>query len=134
MRHLALAAVLILSADLAAAPVPKELKRRPDAERLQGVWIIPPSLRWYFKGDKLYSGGLNTTDNLGTEYGIVLRPELAPTQMDITQNGRIICTGIYKFDGEALHITYVHSGERPADFAPAPGRSIHVLIRSPEAK
>lgn len=134
MRTLASAAILILCADLAAAPVPKELKRRPDAERMQGVWIIQPQLRWYFNGDKLYSGGTNTTDNLGTEYGIVLRPELIPAQMDIAQNGRTICTGIYKFEGESLHITYVHIGQRPTDFAPAPGRSIHVLIRSPEAK
>jgi uncharacterized protein (TIGR03067 family) len=134
VRHLALAAVLILGADVASAPVPKELKRRPDVERMQGVWIIQPSLRWYFKGDKLYSGGTDTAGNLGTEYGIVLRSELAPAQMDILQNGRIICTGIYKFEGESLHITYVHSGERPKDFAPAPGRSIHVLLPSPEAK
>ena len=134
MRILASVAILFLGTSLAAAPVPKELKRRPDTVRMQGVWIIPPQLRWYFKGDKLYSGGTDTADNLGTEYGIVLRPDSAPSQMDITQHGRVICTGIYKFDGDALHITYVHSGLRPTDFAPAPGRSIHVLVPLPEAK
>ena len=143
MRISAFALTLVLGASLAAAPVPKELKLRPDAERICGVWTYEFYMngeakggggRWYFTREKLYSGGTNTTDALGTEYGIVLRPELSPGQMDIAQNGNIVCSGIYKFEGEDLFIAYVHTGERPKDFNTAAGRSILKLKRASEAK
>ena len=143
MRTLAFTLILLFGAGASAAPVPKELKQRPDAERILGLWIYDSidtgngqaasAGRWIFKPNKLYAGGTNTTDNQGVEYGIILRSELAPTQLDITQGGRVICTGICKFEGEELHISYVHNGERPKDYASAPGRTVLKLKRGPEA-
>ena len=72
MRLLSTIALLILVAALSAAPVPKELKVRPDAERIQGVWIVTQGqpgakgYRWTFEGEKLFAGG--TPDTKGIEY------------------------------------------------------------------
>ncbi len=146
MRILTFAAILLLGAPLAAAPVPKELKRKPDSERICGLWIYDridtgngvtnQSGRWIFRPGKLYAGGTDTAENLGSEYGIVLRPALAsePCQMDITQGGRPTCFGVYKFEGEELHISYVHTGDRPKDFNSAPARTVLKLKLVPESK
>lgn len=129
-----------------AAPVPKEVKRPSDAIRIQGLWMYDnydagngargTGGRWYFEKEKMYSGGQNITDKKGTPYGIVLRIEASPSQMDITaDNGPVICNGIYKFDGEDLHIAYVGNGvERPKDYAPANGKTIIVFKRVSEDK
>ena len=136
MRISAFALTLLLGANLAAAPVPKELKRRPDAVRIQGIWMFDPptSTRWYFNGDKLYSYEKENSDNLGTEYGILLSPEHSPGRLDITEKGRVICTGIYKFDGDSLTLCYVSQGERPVDFQDTPTRTIRRFHRDPDSK
>ncbi len=132
-----LALVLVTAGSAQAAPVPKELKRT-DAERMQGVWVVvlgratnAPELRWYFRGDKLYSGGSNTTEDPGTEFGITLRPELSPAQVDFTKGGVPRGVGIYRFVGEELQFSFVQNGERPKDFE-SPQKWI--LKRVPEAK
>lgn len=128
-----------------AAPVPKESKQKPDAERIQGVWDFEfydiggakrTGTRWFFDKDKMYSGGVNTTDNKGTEYGIVLRPVTSPAQMDYRQEGvqGLACCGIYKFVGDDLHIAYYSGAERPKDFSSAAGKHVIILKRVPEPK
>ena len=146
MTMRAFAVLLWIASPALAAPVPKEVKRPSDAIRIQGLWAYDTydagngargtSGRWYFEKEKMYSGGQNTTDKKGTAYGIVLRIDTTPSQMDITtDNGPLICNGIYKFDGDELHIAYVGNGvERPKDFASANGKTIIAFKRVPEEK
>ncbi len=142
MRALAFALVFA-SMPALAAPVPKELKTRPDAERMQGVWDFETyddggrthkGTRWYFEKDKMYSGGTDTADDKGWENGIVLRPEANPPEMDIVYTTGPVCQGVYKFVGEELHIAYVHGAVRPTDFASAPGKDVMVMKRGPDVK
>lgn len=134
------------TATASAAPVPRELKAKPDAERILGLWLYDNydmgngvngnAGRWLFVKDRMYSGGTNTTDQKGTEYGIALRTESTPRQMDISnREGGIICSGIYKFEGDVLHIAYVHgNSDRPKDYASANGKTVIVFKRGAETK
>ena len=124
-----------------AAPVPKELKTRPDAARIQGLWVFEvydmggkeaKGTRWYFEEDKMYSGGLNTTDNKGAMYTIALRPEMRPAEMDILVNGTINCRGIYEFVGDDLRIAYYQGNQRPTEYSSAPQKAVIVMKRAPE--
>ena len=141
-----LVVVLLGSVTALAAPVPKELKKKPDAERILGVWAYDSSDlngakgaggRWYFNGDKLYSGGSNTTDARGSEYGVSLRSDQSPTHLDISMNNAPLCVGIYKFVGDDLHLAYVSSSskaERPKNFDSADGKTVMSFKRVPEPK
>ena len=137
MRLLSTIALLILVAALSAAPVPKELKVRPDAERIQGVWIVTQGqpgakgYRWTFEGEKLFAGG--TPDTKGIEYTYTLRSGSPLTEFDILRDGRISHYGVYKFVGDELHLAY-HSNERPTDFTEGGGRHLHILRRFAEVK
>lgn len=126
-------AVLICSvfaASLSAAPVPKELKRKSDTERIQGVWCVEGAgTRWYFTGEKLFAGGTNTTDAKGQEYGIALRAKGPLLEMDLSNPGGITHRGIYKFVDDDIHIAYLAGDERPADFEHG---TRHVLKRTAE--
>lgn len=134
--------VAILAGLASAAPVPKELKNRPDEERIQGLWAFElydmggkeaKGTRWYFEKDKMYSGGLNTTDNKGAMYTIALRTEMRPAEMDILVNETIICRGIYEFAGDDLRIAYYQGPQRPTDYSSAPGKAVIVMKRSRES-
>ena len=51
-----------LAGSASAAPVPKELKHRPNAQRMQGLWMAhnpdgSQAGRWYFTGEILFAGG-----------------------------------------------------------------------------
>ena len=72
LRTLLIFAVSIAS--VSAAPVPKELKRSTEIERMQGVWKEEKGMRWFFDGEKLYVGGTDTTGNKGKSYALTLRP------------------------------------------------------------
>ena len=130
-RFLTLSVLLALSAEVSAAPVPKELKRPSEAERMRGVWMadgIAP-LRWYFDGDTLYVGGSNTTDNKGMDYALASRSG----DLDFGGGNRSQYYGIYKFEGNDLRFAY-KVDERPKDFTPRPGEFHHVLKPVPETK
>ena len=127
-RILALSVLLTLSAEVPAAPVPKELKQKSNVERMQGVWMADGTapLRWYFDGETLYVGGTNTTDNKGMDYALTSRSG----ELDFGGGNRFQYYGIFKFEGDALRLAY-HGGERPKDFTPRPGEFHHVLKRLP---
>jgi len=117
-----------------AAPVPKEVKRRPDVERMRGLWKEASGTRWFFDGDKLYAGGQDTTVNKGIEYDIPLRPNLVPPEFDLVVKGTIQYRGIYKFvDGE-LCISYSSTPTPPTDFEQTNGTYLHILKRDGEEK
>lgn len=138
MRSFALACVLALLPGLRAAPVPKELKTKSDAERLQGVWLVTvgepgaKGYRWTFEGEKLFAGG--NADTKGLEYGLALRINNSVREFDISRDGRISHVGIYKFVGDELHVAY-HNHERPTVFSTAAGKNhIHVMKPLLESK
>jgi len=57
-KLLASIVLLAIGSGLLAAPVPKELKKSADAERMQGVWFIETiegETRWLFRDGKFYS-------------------------------------------------------------------------------
>ncbi len=121
----------VFAASVAAAPVPKELKHKSDAERIRGAWVVEGGgTRWYFAGEKLFAGGANTTDNKGMEYGVVLRTDGAIREIDLSR-GEITHRGIYKFVDDDIHIAYLAGDQRPADFEHG---TRHVLKRVAEVK
>ncbi len=122
-----------------AAPVPKELKHRPDAQRMQGLWIAhnpdgSQAGRWYFTDEKLFAGGSDTTDNKGHEYAITLRAGAEFTEIDIANSGGLAFTGVYKFVGEELHVAYRSGADRAKAFNAGGGANVHILKRLPEGK
>lgn len=126
---------LVSVASAVAAPVPKELKQKPDNSRMRGVWKEADGTRWYFDGEKLYAGGQNTTTNKGIEYDMPLRPNLVPPEFDLMVMGKIQYSGIYKFSGDdELLITYCRTNQaRPTDIAQA-NANRHTLKREGEEK
>ena len=138
MNLRSLLAIVICAASSIAAPVPKELKRNGDAERLQGVWLVtvgePGSkgYRWTFEGEKLFAGG--NADTKGIEYGLALRMNGSVREFDLSRDGRISHIGICKFIGDELHVVY-HNHERPTEFSTAGGKNhLHVLKPFLESK
>ena len=116
-----------------AAPVPKEVKQRPDVERMRGVWKEANGTRWFFDGEKLYAGGQDTTVNKGIEYDIPLRPDLVPPEFDLVAHGTIQFRGIYKFTDGELRIAYSNNQQRPTDVEQASAFR-HTLKRDGEEK
>ena len=62
MKLRTLVCVVLATASAFAAPVPKELKHRPNAQRMQGLWMAhnpdgSQAGRWYFTGEILFAGG-----------------------------------------------------------------------------
>ncbi len=130
---------VICAAPSIAAPVPKELKHRPDSQRMQGVWMShnpdgSPMGRWYFTGEKLFAGGSNTTDQKGYEYAITLRPGSEQAEFDLATAGSMAFLGIYKFAGEELHVAYRSGADRAKSFETGSGGHHHILRRLPEGK
>ena len=142
MRALAFAVVFAAWPIAPAAPVPKETKK-PDVERILGIWTfdshhngdpLGPAGRWYFEADKLYTNGTDTTDQKGTPYGITLRPDKSPAEIDFESGADTLWVGIYKFEGGELHVVYTQGETRPKDFKPGKGRDVTILKRAPDAR
>ncbi len=114
-RILLVLAFALLAGVAVAAPVPKEVKQRPDVERMRGVWKETSGTRWFFDGEKLYAGGQDTTVNKGIEYDLSLRPNLVPPEFDLVVQGNIQFRGIYKFTDGQLLIAYSNNQTRPTD-------------------
>ena len=144
MRSLAILA-LVVGCSVSAAPVPKEVKRQTDSERIQGVWSFAEydnggpqntGARWLFDKNKLYIGGLNTTDSKGSLFEFVLRekPGALGSEIDFDCGRSNTWRGICKFVGEELHIAYVMDADRPLDFSSVHGKFIMVMKRVPEPK
>lgn len=94
--------VLLLTLPMAlAAPVPKEVKRPPDAARMEGLWQDGEGRSyWLFRGDKLFVGTTATPDVNGYTYGLTLKPDVSPPEFDTAEvNGTYHFEGIYKFVG-----------------------------------
>jgi len=128
MNRLALTALLAFGMGASAAPVPKELKVRPDAERMRGLWRVDNGgSYWLFKGDNLFAGGTATPDVHGHTYSLTVKPETSPPGFNL--GGASTFAGIYKFVGDDLHVAYCGGNTRPTDFTPGPYTHIHILKR-----
>lgn len=128
-----------------AAPVPKELKKS-DNQRIQGLWVYDfyrdgdargTGGRKTFGRDKMYHGTHQFPEHLGNPMGFALKPGPTPSQIDFLadNDGSPVWCGIYKFEGDALHIAYFHRCcERPEDYSLAPGKIVIVLKRPAEIR
>lgn len=124
--------VLLLTLPMAlAAPVPKEVKRPPDAARMEGLWQDGEGRSyWLFRGDKLFVGTTATPDVNGYTYGLTLKPDVSPPEFDTAEvNGTYHFEGIYKFVGGDLHVAYNTGTVRPTDFTPGGNKHLHIFQR-----
>ena len=138
-----IALLLAFTPSALAAPVPKELKKPSDTERIQGAWVydsyddggerIARSRRWVFTGGCMQD---QTADGKGgMYYSVALRPNKSAAEMDMTFS-EVFLGGlyIYRFEGEELYVAVCPGAARPTDFSSSPGKSVYVLKRIPEAK
>jgi uncharacterized protein (TIGR03067 family) len=137
-------ACLVATAAAVAAPVPKAVKKRPDAEVLVGTWETvvseengrlragPGVYRWTFDADlTMWSGPSGQTER-GVKWAVKITPGQAPKEIDFT-SGTTAHKGIYEFDGESLRIAYT-TGDRPMNFTAKPGVYYNVLRRVADKK
>jgi len=137
MRTLAL--ILLASLPALAAPVPKEVKNKTDAERFVGTWETVVSEA----SEKPYSKALWTLDeslkmvsnplpgNAGgrSEWVINIDPKAVPKTIDIGSY-----QGVYEFDGPDIRIAYNIGGSRPASAVSKGSQYFCLLRRVPEKK
>ncbi len=126
-----LAIVLALTVSAQGAPVPKELKVRSDAARMEGLWQEEVSNSyWLFRGDKLFAGTTATPDVNEYAYGLTLKPDVYPPEFDLAEvNSTSRFAGIYKFVGDDLHVAYNAGAARSTDFTPGGNKTLYVLKR-----
>jgi uncharacterized protein (TIGR03067 family) len=135
----AFAAILLLALPALAAPVPKEVKRRPDPELYVGTWetvVSESNGQPYSKARWTFDDKLSMTSNpLPGEAGstsvwvIKLDPAKTPKTIDIGAY-----PGIYEFDGADLKIAYTLGGARPAEVKSGDGVYYSVLRRVTDGK
>ncbi len=133
---LRLLVVLVLAVGWSAfaAPVPKELKKQTDAERIRGIWSIEKTggdTRWLFRDGRFYSFQITDPDNLGQEYRFALLPDGG---IDLMLDSSTTHLGLYRLDGDALVIARSSDGLRPKNFQPEPSKNLLRFKRDPEAK
>ena len=127
--------IALSAVSVSAAPVPKELKRPTEIERMQGVWKEEKGMRWFFDGEKLHVGGTDTTGNKGKSYALTLRPGGEVGEIDFGGGQEFQYYAIYQLLGDELRLAYFGSGgKRPNDFTARPGEFHHVLKRLAEGE
>jgi uncharacterized protein (TIGR03067 family) len=112
--------LLFLAAVAVAAPVPKGLKKRTDAEAFAGKWDVvcthngePSSTgTWVFEAETKTLTVLQS----GAKYAVTFDPSETPHRIDLGGY-----KGIYTFDGDDLRIAFTTGGDRPTSFDPKPG-------------
>lgn len=140
-------ALLVFTASLVAAPVPKALKKQPPS--FDGAWVLvevsvddrtvdPRDTRWLIRGQSVeqYNEGGHIPLNslLGTPQKLSLVPvnEGGRRVVDfvvVRGKGRDVRPGLYSLDGDTLTLCWGATGERPADCSPGLGREVRVYKR-----
>lgn len=146
MRARLFAVVLMLAPPLVAAPVPKAVAKKTDAELLEGRWECVTldggsgpdggkgSTDYWFtvRDGKLYTG-------VGESKGydavtFKLDPDQSPKRIDITSGG-VVLPCIYKLEDDTL--TWCHPQDkqpRPTEFKGGNGCYCFVFKRAKEEK
>ena len=129
-----LAALLLVGATVSAAPVPKEIAKRPDAEIFVGAWDTVVSeaggqphskARWTFDAAlKMVSTPIGGGAGGGSEWVIKLDPAKTPKEIDIGGY-----KGIYEFVGADIKVVYTLNGPRPTDCESTAGKYYSLLRR-----
>lgn len=130
-----------------AAPVPKAVKKKADAQLILGKWqggVVaagqgqgPAASHLFRFGDDGKCGIINTPGNSrenGAEYE--LHPDKSPRQMT-WWNGpeRTEWRCVYELDGDTLKVAFVHKGtDLPADTSPRAGVTVYELKRLTDDK
>ena len=136
-------ALILLAAPLAAAPVPKALKKaEADEERILGRWVCEQATYgpteftashkddvWTFAPHGEKSGQLTPT---GTRYSLdykILPAGDGPRPMDLALNGNKYL-GVYELKDDTLTIAF--AGQRPATPERAKGVFVFTFRRQPD--
>jgi RNA polymerase sigma-70 factor (ECF subfamily) len=129
----------------ATTPPRAETKRgiqKSDKEMLQGYWVPiaamvdgkkvshddPKLKKWrlIFRGDTVTVPG-------SQEVAYTLNPRKQPREIDIQVNETITpMKAIYEFDGKHLRLSWIKSGQRPADFDTARNKSVLIVFTKGE--
>lgn len=140
MRLTALLTVVVLPAVLAAAPVPKAVKKVDDAKALEGRWESVTvdtgggpraDTTWWLevKDGKLSTGSGGSTGYVGR--ATKLDPDASPKHLDIDDLSGQFILSIYKLDDDTL--TWCESSsttKRATDFQTAGGFCLFVFKRA----
>lgn len=137
MRSITL--LLLMAVFSIAAPVPKEVKNRPDAFCFVGTWDTTTSesngkpyskARWTFDETlKMISTPLPGEAGGSSEWVIAIDPTKSPKEINIG-----VYPGIYEFVGAEIQIAYTLGGGRPTKLNSANGQYYTILRLVPEAK
>jgi uncharacterized protein (TIGR03067 family) len=134
-----LALLALLVPPLVAAPVPKAVKVKGDAERIVGTWAPDGGkAEWYrFDADGTMSAWVADHPNAPNAYTYTLDPTATPKRMTWTVKGEKApyyhC--VYELDGDRLKVVYVDSGKPwPAKVEAASGPYFIDQTRDTSAK
>jgi uncharacterized protein (TIGR03067 family) len=129
-----LAVLLFACMTTSAAPVPKEVVKRPDSELFVGAWDMVVSeaggqphskARWTFDAAlKMVSTPAGGAGG-GSEWIIKIDPAKTPKEIDIGGY-----KGIYEFVGADIRLVYTLGGPRPTDYEPVAGKYYNLLRRA----
>lgn len=114
MRSLVL--LLACAAVAVAAPVPKAVKKKGDADLIVGEWVDSPGAQsvWLFREDG--TAGVGDPVNPACKAVYKIDPNQTPKHLDWSQDGgRTWYLGVYELDGDSLKISFGggNSGTRP---------------------
>jgi uncharacterized protein (TIGR03067 family) len=140
MRTLALLVVSVTA--LAAAPVPKAVKKTDDATLMRGRWECVtldsgggprPDKRFLLVGD----GTMSMTNDAPSDAAagpLKLDAEQSPKQFDVTwKHWNTPQKYIYQLDGDTLTMCHAQDGQpRPAEFKGGNGAHCFVFKRMPD--
>jgi uncharacterized protein (TIGR03067 family) len=145
MRRFALLVAVAVTLPLSAAPVPKAVKKKADAQAILGRW--QGGLAGNGRGDTTThvfrfgddrTCGITNTPGGGRESGAEyeLHPDRSPRQMTWWNGSeRTEWRCVYELDGDTLKVAFVHKGtDLPADTSPRAGVTVYELKRLTDDK
>jgi uncharacterized protein (TIGR03067 family) len=138
--HVLLALLAQLVPPLAAAPVPKVVRPKGDAERIVGTWSPDGGkAQWFrFDADGTQTAWRAEYRHSPNVYTVTLDPTASPKRMTWTAKGETDPSSqcVYELDGDRLRVAYVTAGEPwPAEVeavAPEPGRGRFFVAQTRE--
>lgn len=119
------AMLFLLAAPLSAAPVPKEMKAKRDADRLVGRWKPADGKNtWYeFRADGTMKTWNEPNEASAVPYRWTIDPTTTPKRMTWANGGTgmVEWEAVYELDGNDLRMTYAHTPKVPPGLGAAFG-------------